>query len=317
MSPLIAAIAGLGVLMAILFAAVFRPRRHVVHDGEFFELYSPRHGGSRILDKGVHTLWRPSSRIVSGEKAQRYEYPSSRGVASLRHPETGAISLRPQFCEIEFHALTQEPLKMRVRPLVQFRVDRENFHSIRELGDNFGLALTRRIEQAFEVEFGKREDQEITEQIAAVKAAVLKSLNDLESSRHIGIVFEDLNFTFHRADEPHRIRAGAPTGGGSGQATATDGHRAPHPEGVAFMEASEFDVIMNLFPNVADKKEVLLAILEMQTRRDIAEALARKGQLVVVTAQELGLAGAATQVEALRKTAAPVAPAPGGGFTRV
>ncbi len=82
------------------------------------------------------------------------------------------------------------------------------------------------------------------------------------------------------------------------------------------MEASEYDVIMNLFPNPADKKEVLLAILEMQTRRDIAEALARKGQLVVVTAQELGLAGAATQMEALRKAAAPVAPSPGGGFSR-
>ncbi len=43
----------------------------------------------------------------------------------------------------------------------------------------------------------------------------------------------------------------------------------------------------------------LLALLEMQTRQNIAEALAASGQLIVVTPQELGLVGDVAQREAL------------------
>jgi hypothetical protein len=42
----------------------------------------------------------------------------------------------------------------------------------------------------------------------------------------------------------------------------------------------------------------ILALLDMQTRQNIAEALAASGQLVVVTPQELGLISAAAQREA-------------------
>ena len=52
----------------------------------------------------------------------------------------------------------------------------------------------------------------------------------------------------------------------------------------------------------------LLAIMDMQTRQNIAEALAASGQLLVLTPQELGLIGAAAQRDALAKR---VAPAPG------
>ena len=44
-----------------------------------------------------------------------------------------------------------------------------------------------------------------------------------------------------------------------------------------------------------------LALLEMQTRQNIAEALAASGQLIVVTPQELGLAGAAVQRQMLAR----------------
>ncbi len=49
--------------------------------------------------------------------------------------------------------------------------------------------------------------------------------------------------------------------------------------------------------------KALLAILEMQTRQNIAEALASSGQLVVVTAQELGLASAGAQRDAVARVA--------------
>ncbi len=49
----------------------------------------------------------------------------------------------------------------------------------------------------------------------------------------------------------------------------------------------------------------------MQTRQNIAEALASSGQLVVITAQELGLMGALAQREALGRRTEP-GPRPGG-----
>jgi hypothetical protein len=43
----------------------------------------------------------------------------------------------------------------------------------------------------------------------------------------------------------------------------------------------------------------ILALLDMQTRQNIAEALAASGQLIVVTPQDLGLIGATAQRDAI------------------
>jgi hypothetical protein len=55
----------------------------------------------------------------------------------------------------------------------------------------------------------------------------------------------------------------------------------------------------------------------MQTRQNIAEALAASGQLMVVTPQELGLIGASAQRDAMvqriqREAGAPAQPSNGG-----
>jgi hypothetical protein len=60
----------------------------------------------------------------------------------------------------------------------------------------------------------------------------------------------------------------------------------------------------------------LMALLEMQTRQNIAEALAASGQLLVLTPQELGLISAAAQRDALARRAVaaqPSQPQPNGG----
>ena len=64
----------------------------------------------------------------------------------------------------------------------------------------------------------------------------------------------------------------------------------------------------------------LLAMLEMQTRQNIAEALAASGQLMVLTPQELGLVSADAQRSALARAAeaqaghTPAAPERTNGF---
>src|SRR5690606_41487492 len=46
----------------------------------------------------------------------------------------------------------------------------------------------------------------------------------------------------------------------------------------------------------------LMTLLDMQTRQNIAEALAASGQLLVLTPQELGLIGATAQRDALARS---------------
>ena len=71
------------------------------------------------------------------------------------------------------------------------------------------------------------------------------------------------------------------------------------------------DVFKNRDPAALN---ALMALLDMQTRQNIAEALAASGQLLVLTPQELGLIGAAAQREALARRVAPApGPVPNGG----
>ena len=51
----------------------------------------------------------------------------------------------------------------------------------------------------------------------------------------------------------------------------------------------------------AASTSAVLALLDMQTRQNIAEALAASGQLLVLTPQELGLLGAVAQRDALMR----------------
>ena len=65
------------------------------------------------------------------------------------------------------------------------------------------------------------------------------------------------------------------------------------------MRPQQLDQIADVFKDRdAAGTAALLAMLEMQTRQNIAEALAAAGQLVVVTPNDIGLVGLSAQREA-------------------
>jgi hypothetical protein len=69
--------------------------------------------------------------------------------------------------------------------------------------------------------------------------------------------------------------------------------------GVLALRPQQIDQLADVFTNRDPASTAaILSLLEMQTRQNIAEALASSGQLVVVTPQELGLISAAAQREA-------------------
>ena len=85
--------------------------------------------------------------------------------------------------------------------------------------------------------------------------------------------------------------------------------------GVLTLRPQQIDQLADVFKNRDPAAlAALLAIMDMQTRQNIAEALAASGQLLVLTPQDLGLIGAAAQRDALARRVAPApAPVPNGG----
>jgi hypothetical protein len=104
-------------------------------------------------------------------------------------------------------------------------------------------------------------------------------------------------------------------GGVAPGATGVDAAAAPpaaralaRGQSVLSLRPQQLDMLADVFKNRDPvSAQAILTLLEMQTRQNIAEALAGSGQLVVITSQELGLTGAAAQRDAVARTA----PAPG------
>lgn len=300
-------------VLAVLIALYLIGRFHIVPEDETFMIRDWDNDFKYPLKKGPNLLLDPRERVIKGAKQPRFEFPSRDGADNpitghLCDNRTGKLNLKPQFCAPSLIANTNEPRRMRVDAWVQFRADRPRVGDVHALGHNFGRAMVKRIESAFRTEFAGRKDEKVREDEREIQEAVLKRLLDLEKTKPLGVVFENIDFDFK--EERMSFRGGAPSALG---AASEDGVRpiAAPGQGVAFMHFEDFDAIMNLFPT-EERTQALLFILEMQTRRDIAAALANSGQLVVVTAQELGLTSAAVQLDAMKAEMRPPGPkAPG------
>lgn len=295
-------------IVALLLILYFGRRVYNVQADETFFIRDWENDFKRGLKKGINVLLDPRESVIRGANKPRYEFPSidgadNRTTGHLRNEKTGALDLKQQFCAPSFIALTNEPRRMRVDAWVQFKVDSTKLQRIHDLGNSFGRALVKRIENAFSDQFGARKDEEVRKDRHVISEAVLKELVDFEKSKPLGLEFEIIDFEFK--EERASLR-GPGEKGEDGRPLSAPG------QGVAFMDVADLDAIMNLFTG-PERMRALLAILEMQTRRDIADALTRSGHLVVVTAQELGLAGTAVQLDAMKKLLPPDGSTPPGG----
>ena len=68
------------------------------------------------------------------------------------------------------------------------------------------------------------------------------------------------------------------------------------------LRPQQLDQLADVFRNRdPESTSAILAVLEMQTRQNIAEALAASGQLMVFTPQDLGLVGSLTERDAITR----------------
>lgn len=325
----------LGVIIAaILFYTISRyyeartDRTFMTHDERGFK--------RALSGKGV--LWDYEESIVKGSTAPKVEFVAldpatgARRNVGLLDPRTGSVNLRPQYCVPRpFNATTVDGHKMIVEARVQFSLNRNLLKYVYQLED-FGLALETRIHSAFRAEIGQRHDEDLRSSLHEVEAGVVKRLRQAERDGDeegeegiaLGAIFHTASFTYMEADDPEaQYAAAAPvvTVGADGVALPAVIDRArlaaARPQGLLGLNAQQVDKLADVFKSRDPAStNAILTIMEMQTRQQIAEALAASGQLVVVTPQELGLFGAAAQAMA-RQPAAPrpesPAPVPNGG----
>lgn len=289
-------------------------------------------GFKRAL-KGKTVLWNWEENVVRGPTAPSVAFvtvdPATGGRKNVKllDPRTGAINLRPHYCApLPFDAMTADNHKVIVDARVQFSLNRDLLKHVYEIQD-FSQALESRIQSAFRSEIGKRHDEELRASLHDVERSAIEHLRKQEeegdeageAGMALGARFHTANFTYQQPDEfsGPAIAAGAAMGPNATPEQQAAVRAAARAAGVMSLRPQQIDQLTDAFKG-RDPAAVsaLLTLLEMQTRQNIAEALAQSGQLVVVTPQELGLIAAdAQRAAAARRVAAeaPAAPAPNGG----
>lgn len=319
LSPVnIAAIALGGVLLIALIAYIWARYYEARHDRTY--MTQDERGFKRAL-KGRGVIWNFEESIVKGASAPHIEFvaldPATGGrrAVKLMDPASGAINLRPHYCApLPFEAVTQDGHKVTVDARVQFSLNRDLLKHVYEIQE-FSLALETRIQSAFRSEIGKRPDEELRAALADVERGVIEQLRRHETEGDekgelgmaLGVRWHTANFTFSQRDEfaeassaaVQAIAALPPDATPQQHAAARALTRAP---GAMSMRPQQIDQLADVFKGRDPAAmAALMALFELQTRQNIAEALAASGQLVVMTPQELGLVGGSAQRELLAR----------------
>jgi hypothetical protein len=306
-------IVGGGVAILVIAVLYYISTRY--YEGRYDRTYMTQdERGFRRALKGATVLWDFEESIVKGPDAPRIEFvaidPATGGrrTVQLLDPKTGSLSLRPQYCvPLPFEAVTADDHKVVVEGRVQFSLNRDLLKHVYEIQE-FSLALETRIQSAYRSEVGRRNDEVLRASIGDVERGVIEQLRTAESEGDekgergmaLGVNFHTASFTFRQPDEFAGSLAALGSGGATTPEAMEKARAIARAQGVLALRPQQLDQIADVFnKRDASSTAALLALLEMQTRQNIAEALASSGQLIVVTPQELGLVGVTAQREAL------------------
>lgn len=275
-------------------------------------------GFKRAL-KGKVVLWDFEESIVKGPSAPQVDFvaldPATGGRRNVRllDPTTGAVNLRPHYCApMPFEAVTADAHKVIVEARVQFSLNRDLLRHVYEIQE-FGLALETRIQSAFRAEIGKRGDEQLRAALSEVERAVIEHLRRDEREGDeagelgmaLGVNFHTASFTFSQPDEFGGLQASSALPVHATPEQHAAARALARAQGILSLRPQQLDQLADVFRNRDPAATAaLLALLDMQTRQNIAEALANSGQLIVLSPQEFGLTGAAIMREtALRARA--------------
>lgn len=311
----------LGGLLLLAFLVYAGSRFYIVRADRTFMIHDET--DYRRALKGWGFIWDPLESKVKGPTASLLDFPSYSFsedkpiLRALRDQKTGAINLKPHYCvPPRFRALSADNHEFELQARVQFSLDRDLLGYTYRL-DHFGDALVIRIQEAFRAEIGRRKDEQVRADVGPIVHDVIARLRQAErdgdeageEGMALGVTYHTASFTFKEVrpdselDEALLSAASGPPSPDAEQRVSILGgvRRQLRSQGVASIRPQDLDALGDVF---VDRQfcatDAVLSILELQTRQNIAEALAASGHLVVVTGQELGLTGASAQLEAMR-----------------
>lgn len=238
------------------------------------------------------TLWDPKMSVLRDKDAPDITYPARKSqtgeffTRALVNRRTGRISLTVNTCTPKpFRSLTLDRHQLEITANVVFRLDIERIHICSQL-DNFGATFANRIENLFDNEITRCNDEDIRGQQTRIEQAVTQSLREIEEDTKgdsmlngmpLGIKIYEANFSFVEVDTMAEAQAAQ---------SGPDGK----PIGPIWIDQQHIDKLADTLANrEPEVRDAVMRMIELQTRQNVVEMLCKSGGLVAFTAKELGL----------------------------
>ena len=279
-------------------------------------------------------VWAPISWVLKGPSAPNFCYetidPSDLDAkstaTSLLDRKTGKVNLQVQHYTCPpFPVETADPKTVIVTVELTFKLDPLRLNETMKLG-NFGRMLRSRLEEGFREEFGKTDDRFLGREKASIRKNIIDILKVREDLRQpIGVDFIDVAFQISRPDRFASSQSNVvnlPISSNTNDETSQDNsipiNMAPQLKRIEDIDEQKLDSIRDTFLFDNDNKELpmsheeqsksfqyanemLLKILEMQARQNIAQTLVNSGSLMILSNEDLGINSGGLLREPLRK----------------
>lgn len=267
-----------GLLLAFL---IYRAAR--TYDAGAHATYITTKGGNfyGALRQPI-TLWDPTIKVLRDRHApditiMTVDAGGNYHEKSLVNRRNGEITLRVQTCAPRpFVARTSDKRQLIIKAKVSFQIDIDRIEMPSQM-QSFGTTLGARIENLFDNAIGEHEDQDVFAKQREIEEKVLRQLQDIEDPADparplgmpMGIKIYEAMFSYEPASKPiNKDLANGP---------------------MAYDNEHLDDLVDMLEKANPATVEVLMRMLELQTRQNIVQMLCKSGGLVAFTAAELGL----------------------------
>jgi hypothetical protein len=277
----IAAIVGAVLVGLLLIFVVYRAAR-TYDAGAHATFITTKNGDFYGALRAPMTIWDPRIKVLREKHAPALNMMTTDATGayyekSLVNKRNGEISLRVHTCAPRpFHSTTTDKRQLVIKPKVAFQLDIDRIQIPTQM-ESFGTTFAARIENLFDNAVSEYEDQDVFKHQREIEQRVLRELQDIEfpadserpSGMPLGIKVYEAMFSFERPQKPiNKDLANGP---------------------MAYDNEHLDDLVDMLEKANPATVEVLMRMLELQTRQNIVQMLCKSGGLVAFTAQELGL----------------------------
>ena len=270
------------ILVAGLVAVLVYRSARTYDAGAHATFITTRNGDFYGALRAPMTIWDPSIRVLRDKHAPDLKILTTDASGnffekSLVNRRTGEISLRVHTCAPRpFLSTTTDKRQLLIRTRVAFHLDIDRIQIPSQM-EAFGAMLATRVENLFDNAISEFEDQDVFRHQRDIERRVLSELQEMEAAGEdgaatgmpLGIKIYEAVFSFSRPEKPiNKDLANGP---------------------MAYDNEHLDDLVDMLEKANPATVEVLMRMLELQTRQNIVQMLCKSGGLVAFTASELGL----------------------------